>query len=569
MTSTTLRDASPGGLSTRSWMPRAIGQTEVRIALGVAMVASVALALWLGRDTTFSVDEYRIFLSSQHLDLRNALDPLNGHLILVSRLVYAAILNTIGPGYLPFRLLTTATVLLTAGLFFVFAERRIGSLAALAPTLVLLFYGSDTFHMIVGNGFIVLLAVAAGLGALLALEREDLGGDIAACLLLCSAIASYSVAVPYVVGVAVLILIRGNRWRRAWVFLIPGLLYAGWFMWARGQSVGGGADPHFSNLLLAPDWAFNSLGTVGSALLGLDYGFSGFGTSVLLKLDTSWGPAVAVVAIVALGWRLWRGSVPTWLWGLLAIPVALWVLGAAVALPAIRFPQKSEYVFPATIAVLLVAVEAARGARFGRRAMIVLYGAAAIGVMTNVALLREGSTRLRTAASQVRSELAAVEIGDGRIAPQAGVSGPLGVVLLASQDGVATSYMQAVDQFGSPAFSLSELRGQPEPVRERADANLAANLGIRLQPASGQAGHCQPIAGDANGVRFKVPPGGAVLKAQGASAPLTLRRFGTAFTVKAGNLAPTVPMALTIPRDEAPDAWYASSPAAAVAVCGR
>ncbi len=57
-----------------------------------------------------------------------------------------------------------------------FAKRRVGPVAALAPTLVLLFYGADPNHVLLGNGFTVLLPLAAGLGALLALDREGLEG---------------------------------------------------------------------------------------------------------------------------------------------------------------------------------------------------------------------------------------------------------------------------------------------------------------------------------------------------------------------------------------------------------
>ncbi len=149
------------------------------------MAASAALDLWLGRGTGFSIDEIRLFDSSPNLDLETAFQPFNGHLILTSRLAYAAILNVFGAGYLPFRLLTIATVLITAGIFFVFAKRRIGPVAAFAPTLVLLFFGSDSVTCCWATDSTVLLPLAAGLGALLALDRGDLKGDVCACLLLC------------------------------------------------------------------------------------------------------------------------------------------------------------------------------------------------------------------------------------------------------------------------------------------------------------------------------------------------------------------------------------------------
>jgi hypothetical protein len=557
--------ATTQGGPSRSWAPPRIGETEVRLLLVVAMVAAAGFGLWSSRGTTFSIDEFRVFLASSHVDLRELLSPLNGHLILITRLVYAGIFNVFGAGYLPFRLLATGTLLLTAWLFFVFAERRVGSLLALAPTLVLLVYGSDYYHVILGNGFTVLSAVAAGLGALLLLERGDRFGDIGACLLLTLGVASYSVALPYVAGVAVFILIGSDRWRRAWVFVVPAVLYAIWFLWARNQPGGAGDVAHLHNLLLAPNWAFNSLATVASAVLGLNYTFAGFGNESLLQFDTSWGPPVAAIAIVAFAWRLWRGPIQRWLWALMAVPAFLWLIAAAVAAPPIRTPQKSEYIFPATVAVLLVAVEALRHARLGRRAILAAFILAAVGVITNIALLREGSARLRSESSQTRAELAAVDMS-GKVGLDRQGSPALGVLLI-QPDG-PNEYSRAVAEFGSPAFSATELRSEPEIVRQRFDTVLAENLQLHLEPASGPQRGCRRVTATTGaGVTLPLPPGGATLRAIGAAAPLKLRRFASAYAVDAGTLEPGTPMKLAIPPDKAPGGWYAATPATRLTVC--
>ena len=517
------------------------------------MAASAALRLWLGRGTGFSIDEIRLFDSSANLDLETAFQPFNGHLYVTSRLVYAAILNAFGAGYLPFRLLTIATVLITAGIFFVFAKRRIGPVAALAPTLVLLFYGSDPIHALLGNGFTVLLALAAGLGALLALDRGDLKGDLCACLLLCLGLATYSVALPFLAGAAVLILTGSDRWRRAWVFLFPAALYATWFLWSRTQAGRTGDTTHLSNLLLAPNWAFNSLAAVGSSLLGLNYP----------PLGSGWGPVVAVAALVALGWRLWRGNIPRWLWVTMTVPAALWLIASGSAAPPVRVPQKTEYMFPATIAVLLVAVEAVRGLRLQRRGMIILYVAAAIGLATNIALLRDSARQFRDTTVMYRTDLTASEIIGGQF------SGLPAYLALLSGHPEEGNYLDAVRQFGSPAFSLASLRSQSEPIRERVDGILAENLGLHLQPSSLPSTPCRSIKGrPGRAVSFELPSGGVVLKAGGESGPLTLRRFGSSFTVQAGQLTRGQWMALSVPSDSAPDPWYASTSATPLLICG-
>jgi hypothetical protein len=140
---------------------------------------------------------------------------------------------------------------------------------------------------------------------------------------------------------------------------------------------------------------------------------------------------------------------------------------------------------------------------------------------------------------------------------------------LSGQENVATGYIEAVRQYGSPAFSLPELRAQRERVRARADAALADGLGMRLLPTSAPARHCQRISGQSGGgTSFRLPAGGAVLRTKGVPAPLMLRRFAAASTVRVGQLSHRALMVLKIPSDSAPDPWYASTSAPAVIVCG-
>src|SRR5919106_823286 len=114
-------------------------------ALAVAMAAATAFALWLARDTTFTIDELVWFLTSPDLDLSQALEPHGGHLVLVTRLVYAGLLEAFGTGTEPFRILTVASLLLAVGLLFAYTAKRVGAAVALAPAAVLLFFGSDAF----------------------------------------------------------------------------------------------------------------------------------------------------------------------------------------------------------------------------------------------------------------------------------------------------------------------------------------------------------------------------------------------------------------------------------------
>jgi hypothetical protein len=567
---TTAIRARPGAERARAWAPSRISDTQVHIVLAAAMLASAAFSLWLSRGTTFTGDELNWIIDTPGLDLDGALQPHGGHLILVPRLLYDAILHVSGVDYLPFRLLTVGSVLLTAGSFFVFAERRIGALAALAPTLVLLFYGSDHNHALQGAGFTVVFPLATGIGALLALEREDRAGDIAACALLLLGLATYSTGIPFVAGAAVLILIGSDRWRRSWVFLLPSLLYGAWLLWSQIETTGGaGSQVALSNILLFPSWAWDSLGTVGAAFLGLGYEFTGGETSPH-RLETGWGAIVAVIALAALIWRLRQGRIQKWLWATMAIPLTYWLVGSLGALDTeLDVPESTRFIFPGTIAVLLVAVEAARGLRLGRAALVAIYAVGVLALATNVRLLVDGAAGLRDGVAIERAALTTVELSQGRVGSVLGGQ-EIGKMLRFTGNGtIATGYQVAVREFGSPAFTLDELRAEPEHIRQQADLLLADNLGLRVERASAPATGCRRITGEPGaGTSFELPPGGAVLRTSGEPAELHLRRFGSTFANHAvGSLEPGVPTSVVIPPDAAPDPWYGSVPLTAIEIC--
>ena len=154
------------------------------LILAAGMIVSIAVTLYFGRGTTFSGDEVAWVVTSPNLDLQTALYPHGGHLELVSRVTYSVLLNVFGLDYLPYRLLTAVAVCLTSGLLFAWLSSRVPRVVALVPCFILLFFGSDPLHALQGNGFTVLLAISLGLAALLALQRDDHAGDLAASVLL-------------------------------------------------------------------------------------------------------------------------------------------------------------------------------------------------------------------------------------------------------------------------------------------------------------------------------------------------------------------------------------------------
>lgn len=539
--------------------------------LGFAAAAAVAALtiLRLGSGVGYSLDEIDTLIRTPGLDLEGTLEPHNGHFILTTRVAYWAILELFGSDYLPFRLLTVATVILTAGLFLAYAGRQIGNLAALALSLLLLFFGSHASHVMNGNGFTVLFAIACGLAALLLLGRHDRRGDIGACAALCLGIATYTTALPFVVGAAVAILLRDDRWRRIWVVAVPVAVYFAWWLQAEGQI----GDPHdqvtISNLLLLPAWGFQILSAVLGSVTGFDY----FGDLA------SAGPALAVAALAALAWRLARGRLPTWFWIAIAILLTIWASGAITA-GAFRLPDDSRYFFSTLIGALLVGVAAAAGARWSRTSMIVLYAAVAAALGANLLMLRDGGDDLSALAQPVRAGLAGVDaagdLADPALDIKAASAGaplalPFQIPALPGETAV-DSYRRVVDAYGPLGYSPEELQGRSDAERALADSVLAAALGIRLAPARPAAGGdvCAEIggAGDAPaGVEIEAG-GEALIEAGGDPVEVFLRRFAGSSARSLGTIDPGDAAALSLPADRLAEPWVVSVSAPAT-LCAR
>ncbi len=524
---------------------------------GAASLAAVTI-LWLGSGVGYSLDEIDTLIRTPGLDLDGTLEPHNGHFIFTTRVTYWAILEVFGTDYLPFRLLTVATVILTAGLFLAYAGRQIGKLAALALALLLLFFGSHPSHLMNGNGFTVLFAIACGLAALLLLERNDRGGDIGACGLLCLGVATYTTGLPFVVGAAVAILLRDDRWRRIWIVVVPVAIYFAWWLQAEGQIGDPQDQATVSNLLLLPAWGFQIL----SGVLGSATGFDYFG-----DLATA-GPALAVAALAALAWRLTRGRLPGWFWIAIAVLLTIWALGAVTA-GVFRLPDDSRYFFSTLIAALLVAVAAAAGTRWSRTSIIVLYAAVGAALSTNLLMLRDGGDELSALQLPVRAALAGVDAAgdaDPDLDIKAATEGtPLGLpfqIPSLPDETAIESYRRVADSYGPLGYSLEELRGRGEDERAVADSVLAAALGIGLAPADPPASTdaCSVLDADPDQpLAAQLEPGdGALIVAAADPVEVFLRRFATATATPIGTVAPDQAAVMQIPDDELTEPWVLS-----------
>jgi hypothetical protein len=538
--------------------------------LAAAMAVAGGLILYLNRGTIFFLDELTWVYSSPSLDARDVIEPHNGHLIATTRLAYKAVLETLGADYLTFRLLHVSTLLVAVGLLYVLAKRRIGALPALAPCFVLLVFGSAAHHLYSPVAFSIFLCIAAGLGALVALERGDRRGDVAACALIALSVATFTTGLAFLVGVAISVLIRPDRWRRAWVFIVPLALYTAWWVWAQSQPDPAGETARLSNSLLIPSYVAESLAVVTNALAGLDFDFPGSPSD---GIESGWGRVLAAAAVVALALRIRRGSLPASLWVSLGIVLTFWALGALAFDAILRAPGNGRYLFMGAVGVLLVATDAARSIRFSRLGLLALFAGAAFSVATNVAILRDGAAFFRDGYSTpARAEFAMLELARDRVDPDvdaapAGSESPLALPGLP-----AGPYLAVVDRYGSLGLTLPELERESEGVRQHADRTLARILELGLEPSRAgtpDGGCLQLRTTEPDGpIGFRLPPGGAILRARGAApAAVTVGRFAVP-SAEVGSLVPGEAATLGIPTDWSSRPWLASiGGAESVEVC--
>ena len=128
--------------------------------------------------------------------------------------------------------------------------------------------------------------------------------------------------------------------------------------------------------------------------------------------------------------------------------------------------------------------------------------------------------------------------------------------------------LDAVHRNGSFAFSVAELRRQPESSRELADSTLAQALRLQLGPAPAHPTGCRRApARLAGAARLTIRSPGVLLRSP-AGERVRLARFARTPTADVGSLAPGQFAILRIPTDRARGGWHlAVSPPGPLTFC--
>jgi hypothetical protein len=527
------------------------------LLLAAALAVAAVLFLALTWHFSFLIDTWEFLMNRRAFTVDSIMRPHNEHIVVIPVAIEQLLLHVFGMGTArPEYVLLTVMLLVTDLLLFVYLRRRVGDWMALFGALLILFLG-PAWELILWPFEISLLgSVLFGLAMLLALERRDRRGDLLACLFLAISIGFSELGLAFVVAaiVAVLQSPREQWRRRAYVVVIPVVLYALWYVgW------GHEAESHMSlrNILASPRFVAESVAAGVGNLFGL-------GTSpVSGATELFWGAVLVAAIVAALGYRRWqRPGFDPGLWPVAAAAAFNWFLTAFNQIPG-REPATSRYQYASCVFIVMVLANLLAKERFGRRTLIVAAAVTLLALGPNLVVLKDGRDSLAEQSDLARAGTEALEISRRTVPAEFQLS-PEVAGTPALVDVFASRYFEAVDEDGSPAYSEAELAAAPEIARHWADVALskALPLGAVVKlggyDARGGQENCVNVEGSAPAhsatqIGFgktwvEVPPG--------PEAHLTMRRFSAGeFPVPIATAPGGSSVVINVPRDESPRPW--------------
>jgi hypothetical protein len=546
---------------TGALQPRTSGRSLLNapeIAFAALLLLGAVLVMVETRGLSFFGDEWDFVVDRRGISPHVLLEPHGPHLSLLPILVYKAMLQVFGAdSYVPYRLLAAFDLVLIAAVLGWVCRSLWGPWWGLAPVLLLVTLGPGAITLLWPFQVGYALAVAGGVVALVAAGREGRAAATVCCVALVVSLASASAGVGFVVGVAVVLAFRQDKWQRSWVVLVPLVLYVLWYL-------GYGQDDNETHLSLWKDalsYSMQALAATSAATVGLSSVSPQTGL-----LDGTFGVPIAVAAVAAVAVASWRGWRPTPLfWGVAATLVVLFVAACLSNWgPYPRAPGTPRYLPINATLVLICVCAALPRPRLGRLGVIVACLVLAAVSATNAAQYAEQHRWLSQSDTASRAELGALLILRGVVSPDFSPATPGDPAVLVNIR--AGSFYEAVDSFGIIADSPSELLQQDEATRELADGVLLRG-GVTLAASAPHAGKPAPppavISGKAGfdgrclvvgavPLIVRAAPGTYELTAKKFAMDVSGGRFGDAYSARIGSVPRSTSAVITVKRDAAP-----------------
>lgn len=511
------------------------------------MVASGILLLSLTAGFTFISDEWDLVLLRPGWGPDALFEPFHEHIVVAPALIYKLLQSVFGMGSpRPMQFVAIGTFLTTALLLFVWLRTRVGDWGALIGAAIVLFLGAAFEDLLWAFQLGYFGGLACGLGALIALDRDDRKGDVAATILLVASLSFSSVGMAFVAGAVVECLTNPrDRSRRWFVAAVPVAFYALWWLgWGHDAE----SDVTLANLPDLPGYIWDAVSAGLTSMLGLATGDG----SEPDQPHLIWGRIAFLVLAGLTAWRLIRlGRIPRGLLVVGAVGLAFFGL-AALGQNELRPPTSSRYQLPAVVFILLFIGELLRGVKIPAPALAVAATVVLITSISGVDLMREqADTRWKPSVVSSQVSLGAIALGAENARPDyvldlGSVAVPIG------------RFRDEVEASGSPGYSTDEIAGMDPAYRELADRTLIDVLGLELSGVDPGAppGACRTVPAAA-GTPVPVNPGttSKIVNLENRELTVAASRFGDPPGNPVGSTYPRSWAWLTLPSDDSSRPW--------------
>ncbi|HXD80915.1 MAG TPA: hypothetical protein VNU27_04990 [Candidatus Acidoferrum sp.] len=425
------------------------------IVIAMTLVAAAAILL-LTHSYTFYFDEWTFILTAPDWTWITYLQPHNEHPVMLPRLIYAALLSTVGlRSYLPYMAVLLALHATSAVLLFEIVRRRAGDLVAIGCAALFLVLGAAWENLLWAFQITFVGSVACGLGMLLALEGPSTPRRLlAAALLLAGALAFSAMGIAFAAGAAVTLVVTPAR-RRDLLWLAPVIVLFGVWYLALGR---GGTPPNppprASNVLLVPLFVAWGLGQSAAGLVGE---------------SGPWGPPALVLAASAVAVAWWRRRPDALALGVLGALLAVYVVtGLGRVQLGVQQAGAGRYVYEGAALWLILLADVARNLPWRGTWRPALAACLFLACFSSAVLLFSFAAAKSV---QMQREVADLQaLAFERSDPCLSADGTADALVMPQVNDPAT-YYRATDRYGDPVAGL--------PVTDQADFDRARRNLVR------------------------------------------------------------------------------------------
>ena len=322
---------------------------RARLIVAATAAATAAAILWFTRGFIFYYDEWSFILSAQDWDWTSYLQPHNEHPSILFKLIYAALLNTVGlRSYLPYIAVVLAFHALDVVLLFEVVRRRAGDLVGIACATALLVLGAGAENILWAFQLAWLASIACGLSTLLVLQGPPTHASAATAVTLVAASLMFS-GIGLIFAIAAVVeLVASPQRRRDLLWFVPlGMAFVVWYVaFGHFNATPTVPPPSAANLFRLPAYAGWGLAGSAAGIVGVT------GTPAL---------ALLILAAGAIAFAWWRHRPDPTAIGVAAALIAFYVVtGMARAQLGYWQSAAERYTYVGSVLWLVLLADAAR-----------------------------------------------------------------------------------------------------------------------------------------------------------------------------------------------------------------